>query len=359
MAGSHNPVRWGMMSTARIGRKVWEAIRLSGNGVVAAVAGRDRGKVEAFIRDLQVGNGAFPETPRALGSYEELLEARDIDAVYVPLPTGIRPQWLIKAAEAGKHVVSEKPCAPSARELRRVLDACARSGVQFMDGVMFMHGARLARLREVLDDGLTVGALRRVSTHFSFAGDPEFFGGNIRLDPQLEPLGCLGDLGWYCIRFSLWAAKWQWPLAVTGRLLQSFQRVGATGAVPLRFSGELLYEGWSAGFTCSFDTALQQWAHVDGSLGGIRIDDFVVPATGEHAGFWTRGTPSFAADDLGDPHVNGQATRLYRHFAELVRSGRPDPLWPDIAWRTQVVMEACLRSAQSGGTPVPTTGPAG
>lgn len=346
MSQTSNRIRWGMLSAARIGAKVWDAIRLSGNGVVAAVASRDASKAEAFVDEHQ-RRRPFESRPRALGSYEALLEAKDIDAVYIPLPTAIRAPWVVAAAKAGKHVVCEKPCASSAEELRGMLQACERAGVQFMDGVMFMHGARLGRLRAALDDGSSVGELRRVTSAFSFLGNERFLQEDIRLDPALEPFGCLGDLGWYCLRFTLWAGNWRLPKAVTGRLLRAARRRGAAGDVPMAFSGELLFDGWSAGFHCSFEGALQQWAHVDGTLGGVRVDDFVLPTHGDRSQFWAAGQ-SVACDQPADPHAEGQATRLYRRFAELVLSGRPDSFWPEISLKTQRVLDACLRASKSG-----------
>jgi predicted dehydrogenase len=84
-----------------------------------------------------------------------------------------------------------------------------------MDGVMFMHSGRLQRMSEALKDGRTVGGIRRISSAFSFRGDEEFFASNVRVQSQLEPYGCLGDLGWYCIRFSLWAMNWMMPKRIT------------------------------------------------------------------------------------------------------------------------------------------------
>ena len=121
------------------------------------------------------------------------------------LPTGLRTEWVVRAAKAGKHVVCEKPCAPSVADLRRMVDACQSHGVQFMDGVMFMQSRRMELLRQVLEDQQQVGEVRRIASAFTFRQSPEFFVENIRTDSLLEPHGCLGDLGWYCIRFALWA----------------------------------------------------------------------------------------------------------------------------------------------------------
>jgi predicted dehydrogenase len=201
-------LRWGFLSTAQIGRKNWKAIRNSGNGTIVAVASRDVERSREFIAECQ-SSTPMDSVPRAIGSYEELLAATDIDAVYIPLPTGLRKEWVLRAAKVGKHIVCEKPCAISVADLREILDACRRHSVQFIDGVMFMHSERLPRLREVLDDGASVGEIKRITSAFSFCAPDEFFTATFRARSELEPYGCLGDLGWYCIRFALWVMNWQ------------------------------------------------------------------------------------------------------------------------------------------------------
>ncbi len=108
-------LRIGFLSTAGIGKKNWKAIFNSGNGIVTAVASRDLNKSREFIDECQ-GKFAFAQKPMALGSYEELLALPDVDAVYIPLPTGLRQKWVLRAAAAGKHVICEKPCGISTAE---------------------------------------------------------------------------------------------------------------------------------------------------------------------------------------------------------------------------------------------------
>src|ERR1043166_9599266 len=160
-----------------------------------------------------------------------------------------------------------------------MLDACRENRVQFMDGVMFLHSQRLPLLRQTLDDGQSIGTVRRITSQFSFKASDDFLTTNIRASNRLEPLGCLGDLGWYNIRFSLWAMNEQLPRIVTGRLLGEH---GAGGApVPVEFSGCMVYpDGVSASFYCSFRTENQQWAHVSGTRGHLKVDDFVLPFFG-------------------------------------------------------------------------------
>jgi len=100
--------RWGILSTAGIAKKNWQAIRNSGNATLTAVASCGVAKAEAFIRECQA-EAPFEQVPRALGGYEELISSPDVDAVHIPLPTGLRKEWVIRAAQAGKHVLVEKP----------------------------------------------------------------------------------------------------------------------------------------------------------------------------------------------------------------------------------------------------------
>src|SRR5439155_9606728 len=126
--------------------------------------------------------------PAPCGSYQELLDRGDVDAVYLPLPTGIRKEWVLYAARAGKHILCEKPCGLSSADVRAMLDACRENRVQFMDGVMFMHSQRLPLLRRILDDGESIGTIHRLSSQFSFKAAEEFLAKNIRVSSELEPL---------------------------------------------------------------------------------------------------------------------------------------------------------------------------
>ena len=145
---SNNRVcRWGILSAANIARKNWLAIKNSENAVITAVASRSVAKAQQFIDECQA-HSSFETKPVAVGSYEELLQNPNIDAVYIPNPTGLRKEWVIKAAEAGKHVLAEKPVGCDSAEVVEMIAACQKHKVQFMDGVMFMHSNRLNQLRE-------------------------------------------------------------------------------------------------------------------------------------------------------------------------------------------------------------------
>ena len=327
---SREKLRWGILGTARIARKNWRAIGQTGNSTVAAVASRSREQGQKFIGECQA-DLPMDTVPTAFGAYADLLASRDVDAVYVPLPTGLRKEWVIRAAEAGKHVVCEKPCAVNVADLEEMLAACRRNRVQFMDGVMFTHHPRLSRFRERIDGG-DLGAVRRITSEFSFLGSPEFFARDIRTTSSLEPHGCLGDLGWYCIRLSLWAMAWKMPRAAFGRILVRHERGSPSAWVPTDFSGELVYDGGvSAGFHCSFLVGHQQWAVISGTQGNLHIPDFVLPPDSD---------PASSA-------CASQQTLLFRNFAEQIQSSGLNEFWPEVALKTQRVMNACFDAAAS------------
>ena len=184
-------IRWGVLSTAKIAReKVAPAIHAAHNGVLHAVASRDVGRAQAFARDLEI--------PTAYGSYDELLADDAIDAVYIPLPTSFHHRWVIKAAEAGKHILCDKPFASDARQAEQMVAACTAASVQLIEGFMYRYDPRHQRVRELLAAG-AIGDLRRVRVVFSFliAPDPA----NVRLSAELDG-GVWGDLGCYCVSIS-------------------------------------------------------------------------------------------------------------------------------------------------------------
>lgn len=336
-------LRWGILGTARIARKNWKGIWHSGNSVVTAVASRDLKRARRFVAESQQEN-PFDAAPAALGSYEELLASRDVDAVYIPIPTGIRKEWVFRAAEAGKHVLCEKPCGASVADVREMIDACRRNRVQFMDGVMFMHNPRLDRIRHALDDGKSIGSIRRIASHFSFFSTGDFRQTNIRGNGALEPLGCLGDLGWYCIRFALWALNWRLPREVSGRVLSQNSNDHRRSSVPFDFSGELYFDNdVSSGFFCSFLTAYVNRATITGTLGYLHVPDFTLPARSNQGALEINGEFS---DNSGTDPLTTQEVNMVRTFADQVLSGKLREDWPEWALKTQMVVNACMDSAR-------------
>lgn len=355
--------RWGILGAAFIARKNWQAIRDAGNATLVAVASRDLTRAQAFIEECQ-SSAPHSALPEAMNDYDALLARTDIDAVYIPLPTGLRKEWVIRAAQAGKHVLVEKPVGVNAADVAEIIAACEKHRVQFMDGVMFMHGRRLKRLREVVDHD--VGKIRHIATQFSFMSDDEFQRSNIRAHGNLEPLGCLGDLGWYCLRFTLWAMNYATPVQVTGRIHAETRQTADSPPVPLEFSGTLTFEnGTNASFYCSFTTANAQWAIISGSNGLLQVSDFVLPFSSTQTKFsLTRsefvlnacqfdmheGCTIEALDEPSSNAPGSQESGLFQTFSDLVLSGKIDDHWPRISLLTQRVLDACLRSAHQDST---------
>lgn len=364
--------RWGILSTAEIGQKNWQAIWRTENGVVSAVASRDLGKAQTFI-DLCQKNYAFEDPPTPVASYDDLINSDSVDAIYIPLPTGLRKEWVIKAANAGKHVICEKPCAVNAADLSEMIDHCKRNRVQFMDGVMYMHSARLAAVRNELDQG-RIGKIKRINCLFSFNAPDEFRDGNIRTNSNLEPHGCLGDLGWYTIRFALWAMKGELPQRVTGRILSDIHREPSPEAVPMEFSGELFFaNNVSAGFYVSFETGMQQSATICGTDGQITVPDFVLPYFGNNL-FYRVSKAEFVVDgcefvmeqhdtehgvhEYGNGSTCAQETNMFRTMNEIVLLDQLDDWYPEMSLKTQTILDACFESAKAESEPVSLAQPA-
>jgi predicted dehydrogenase len=328
-------LRFGFLSTANISRKNWRSVHASGNAIVAAVASRDMARARQYIKELQA-EAPFETPPVALGSYEELLASKDIDAVYIPLPTGLRKTWVLRAATAGKHVICEKPCGLKAADVQEMISACKKNGVQFMDGVMFVHNPRMSRMRKILDDGKSIGQIKRITSNFSFHMDENVYGQNVRINSALEPAGCLGDLGWYNIRFSLWAMNWELPREVHGRILSQRRARKNLAPVPVDFSAELVFDDRaSAGFYCSFIAQYQNWVHVSGANGQLRVFQLNQKEVRvKYPGKFTK--------DLA------QATAMIRNFSNQIRSGKLNDEWPMWALKTQKVLDACIESARCG-----------
>jgi predicted dehydrogenase len=240
----------------------------------------------------------------------------------------------------------EKPCGGTVADVREMIEACQRNRVQFMDGVMFMHNPRLDRIRQALENESAFGSIRRITSHFSFCSDENFRVANIRSDAALEPLGCLGDLGWYCIRFALWTMNWQMPQEVSGRTISQASSEKSQSAVPFDFSGELFFQNnVSSGFFCSFLSAYSNWAAVTGTKGHLRVPDFVLPKNSSHGALEI---DNVLSDDLIVNPATAQDANMIRAFATQIQSGKLNQTWPEWAVKTQIVVNACLDSARTG-----------
>ena len=244
---------WGIISTANINRLVLAGAHESDRADVIAVASRDRARAEAYAREHGI--------ERAYGSYEALLADGDVEAVYISLPNSLHVEWSIRALEAGKHVLCEKPLDRRPEEVERAFEAAERAGRILTEAFMYRHNPQTAKLVELVESG-AVGDLRLVRSAFSFSlGDPE----NVRLAADLDG-GALMDVGCYCVSGSrLLAGE---PESVSG-----VQVTGASG-VDVLFAGTLSFPGdVVAHFDCGFVLPGRDELEVVGSEGSLFLDD--------------------------------------------------------------------------------------
>ena len=179
-------LRWGLLSTARINRALLPPLRSSRRNEVTAVASRDleRAKTYAAERDI----------PRVFGSYEDMLADPDVDVIYNPLPNSMHAEWTIKAVQAGKHVLCEKPLANTVAEVDAIAAAAQETGRVVMEAFMYRHHPQTRELARLVREG-AIGTLLTVKGTFSF---PLRDLSNVRARPDLDG-GALMDVGCYCI----------------------------------------------------------------------------------------------------------------------------------------------------------------
>jgi D-xylose 1-dehydrogenase (NADP+, D-xylono-1,5-lactone-forming) len=246
-------VAWGFLSTANINRKVLAGARLSDRVGVVAVASRDRDRAETWAR----ANGV----ERAYGSYEELLSDAEVEAVYISLPNSLHVEWAIRALQAGKHVLCEKPLTRLAAEAERAFAAAEEADRILTEAFMYRHHPQTRRLAELMAEG-AVGRLQVVRAVFSF---PVQGGANVRLDAALDG-GALMDVGCYCVSGArLLAGE---PQRVYG------EAVPTEGAVDGLFAGTLAFpDGVFAHFHCGLFLQHQDELEAIGDEGSIFLDD--------------------------------------------------------------------------------------
>lgn len=340
--------KWGILGCASIAEKFCVSVSEAENATCVAVASRDKSKAEAWIEANCPG-------ARAYGSYDELLADEEIQAVYIPLPTGLRAEWVLKAASKKKHVLGEKPIATCAAEAQRILDACREAGVQYMDNTMFMHNERTAAMRAVLDDTESFGVPKSVVSNFTLPAAADGAWDNVRMKASTEPFGALGDLGWYCLRVSLWAFNYADAEAVSCHYLQATDE-----GVPLHCTGTIKFsEGRAATFDCSFVHAWRESAEVFSSKKCLFVEDFVIPGMIESGRFMVsqRGYGKKALclplESVKYTDVGGrgclQHTKLVENMSKIVLSGELQAFWPRISLQTQLLMGACEASAKAEG----------
>ncbi|RIV26159.1 gfo/Idh/MocA family oxidoreductase [Alicyclobacillaceae bacterium I2511] len=248
-------VNWGILGTARIAeQQLIPAMQSAVNAHLLGVASRNETQANAYAQH----NGI----ERAYGSYAQLLADPDIDAVYIPLPNDLHAEWTLQAAQAGKHVLCEKPAALNAAQAREMVQACAAHDVVFMEAFMYPFHPQWDRVRELLNSG-ELGELKIVHANFSY---PLENPADIRWHPQMGG-GSLYDVGCYCVHVARSLADNAPTVEVQG--IAQFME---DGVVDKSFTGAFKFaNGLLAHFDCSFEAADRQFVEIVGSRGSIQV----------------------------------------------------------------------------------------
>ena len=318
-------VRWGLLGTARINRRLIPAMRASARSTIVAIASRTPERAAAHAREWDI--------PAAVESYEALLQRDDVDAVYIPLPNSLHVEWTLNAIAAGKHVLCEKPIATSAADVDRIADAATRGGVVVEEGFMYRHEPLTATVADLVSDG-AVGAVRTIVSGFTYA---QARANDVRLVQSLGG-GALWDVGCYPVSYAC---------LLTGR-----DHVGAAGVARVTDSGvdeELtgvlrFPAGITASIYAGFRAAHRTWLEVIGSEGSLIVPNPFKPGPKEQ----------LMLERLGERRtidVHGSEllfARQVEHFVAAVLDGAPATVSLADSRRTVAACCALLDAAGVG-----------
>jgi xylose dehydrogenase (NAD/NADP) len=343
-------VRWGMLSTAGIGRVVATAIRDSQEAEFVAVAGRDAAKAAAYAAGLGV--------PRSFGSYDELLASEEVDAVYVPLPIALHTEWTIKALRAGKHVLCEKPLAVSAADAAACFDAADAAGRLCIEGLMWRHHPQTLLAQRLLAEG-RIGEVGFIRAALTVSVDP----GDIRRTGRLGG-GAVLDLGCYCISaIRLFGGQ---PRAVSAaRVIDTAE--GADGG-DLRLAATFTLPGDAlAQFDVALDSPRRDELEIIGTAGKLTLPDPWLCRHGYIELDQGDGPERLAADPTGEYQLgdhrdpdNDDAYRIEFDTASRAIATRAPPTFGRADAVNQAATIEAVRTAAATGITVtlPTPSPA-
>ncbi|KIL41583.1 oxidoreductase [Gordoniibacillus kamchatkensis] len=323
-------LRWGILGCAGIAKRAFiPGVADSQSGTLAAIASRDLDKAKETAAEFGIA--------RAYGSYEELLADPEIDAVYIPLPNHLHKEWTIRAAQAGKHVLCEKPAALNAHEAAEMAEACRAAGVHFAEAFMYRHHPRYRMIKEVIDSG-EIGALRGVHGAFTFNGAANKQ--NVRYRQDWGG-GSLYDVGCYPISAArlLIGAE---PIAATVHAYFSPEHDN----VDMMASGLLEFPGSIAlTFDCGMWAAFRNTLEVLGTDGFIEVPSaYIYPKEPGGANFFV--TTKAGRREVEVSTVNQYALQA-DDFARAALAGAAPVASPADAIAGMRALDACLESART------------
>ena len=328
-----NEIRWGILSTANIGRKkVVPAMQRAARTRVVAIGSRDIERAREYAAELSI--------PTVHGSYEEVLANPEVDAVYIPLPNHMHAEWTMAAARAGKHVLCEKPLAMNAAEAARMVAVCEQQGVLLAEAFMYRLHPSWQAVVDIVRSG-RIGRLMAVQSWFSYFNDDA---SNIRNVPEAGG-GALYDVGCYCVNLSrlLFGAE---PIGIKGSVVRDPEL-----GVDVLTSGMLEFDQGMATFTCSTRTETDQRVHIYGTKGRISVGiPFNIPPDRQTEIYVTSGgnPPIAPATETMTVAPADPYTVQAEVFAAAVLDGTPLPFDPADAIANMRVIDLLFESGATG-----------
>jgi predicted dehydrogenase len=322
-------LRWGIVGTGGIANSMAPRIQEADNADLAAVSSRRMETAREFADKHSV--------PHAFDDWADMIASDTIDAVYIATPTSVREEIAVAAAAAGKHVLGEKPFA-NLPSLQRITAACRENGVGFMDGTHFVHQARTGHIRARMDE--EVGQPWSVASAFQFGlSDPN----NIRLRPNLEPYGAIGDAGWYNMR----AAVEYLPADVSIASVEAFLRREPQNGAVVSGSGVIVFDnGATSTFNCGFESgAVIMDLRISGSKGVIKLDDFLTQRPPDRPASYELRSGWLETQTVEVPDARPGATRMFEDFAAMVGDADAFEASVTASERTQAWLDAVWESA--------------
>ncbi len=324
-------IRWGIVGTGGIANSMAGMIRMADVSEIGAVSSRRLEAAQAFAQAHDV--------PNAFDSWQEMIDSGVVDAIYVATPTSVREEICIAAAKGGKHVLGEKPFA-SLPSVKRITAACRDNNVAFMDGTHFVHHPRTLHIKQNRDDKL--GFVWSVASAFQFNLEDR---GNIRFNPELEPMGAIGDAGWYNMRA---AVEYLPPDVVLDTVSAHLRRDKETGAA-ISGTGVLDFtDGSSSTWNCGFDSgAVVMDLRITGTEGVINIDDFLRQNRDGSADFLYRkgGWSDATSEEIKIPSAKPGAALMFEDMAAAAADVSLREQWMIATERTQALLDAAWIAA--------------
>ena len=324
-------LRWGIVGTGGIANSMAGMIRMADAAAIGAVSSRRMESAEEFSKDHDV--------PNAFDSWQEMIDSDAVDAIYVATPTSVREEICIAAARGGKHVLGEKPFA-SLPSVERIVQACRDNDVAFMDGTHFVHHPRTLDIKKHREERL--GFVWSVASAFQFMLADR---GNIRFNPELEPMGAIGDAGWYNMRA---AVEYLPPDVVLDTVSAHLRRDSETGAA-ISGTGVLEFtDGSTSTWNCGFDSGgVVMDLRVTGTKGVINIDDFLGQNRDGSADFLYRtgGWSDAASEEITIPSAKPGAALMFEDMAAAAQDPSLRNQWMTATERTQALLDAAWTAA--------------